>query len=135
MNLRELYGDKYKVKYDESFYAENPKFRGIEESELQIIPGKYGHVYSQDNSLLAVSTNSRGLTMKRLIQIGVIIYQNGDDGFNGLFDPLIIDQVAEIIHARKRRKPLTQDQKNRLIDQIKVYQFKKGGGDRGDKLP
>jgi hypothetical protein len=68
INLRERFGNTYRVTHEESYAAERPQFRSEEEPWLQIIPGVRGHVFPWSADRLAASTNTRGPVVKELEQ-------------------------------------------------------------------
>jgi len=45
VNLRERFGRRYRVEYEESYYAQHGPRARIEDPWLQIIPCRAGHVY------------------------------------------------------------------------------------------
>jgi len=66
IDLRRAYGSRYKIGWDEAFFAEHgPNARG-DDPWLQVIWGRLGHVYPLGGELLAVATNTRGPTANRL---------------------------------------------------------------------
>jgi hypothetical protein len=67
INLRERFGNTYRVTHEESYAAERPQFRSEEEPWLQIIPGSRGHVFPWSSDRLAASTNTRGPVVKELL--------------------------------------------------------------------
>jgi len=44
INLRERCGRRYKVVFEESYYAERPEFRVAEAAWLTIMPCQHGHI-------------------------------------------------------------------------------------------
>jgi len=105
INLREQFGKRFKIRYDESYYAENPKFRSQEEPWLQIIPCIGGEIYPHGGSRLAAFLRP-GPRAKQLRALRCVeVHTAGSDGVTVLFDVADFDQVAQIMQPRKRRSP------------------------------
>ena len=102
VNLKERFGRRFKVRYDESYGAENPKFRSEEEPWLQVIPCIGGEIYPHDGDTLAAFLRS-GPRAERLKRLGCV--QIKTEGTTVLFAVADFDQVAEIMQPRKRRSP------------------------------
>ena len=66
MHLRERFGGSFRVRYEESYLAQYGPRARVEAPWLQIIPGGRGHVYAWDDRRLAASTNTSGVTAKKL---------------------------------------------------------------------
>lgn len=69
LNLREMFGDQYRVEFEESYSAERPEFRAQEAPWLMVIRGQAGEVFPWDESTLVASTYRRGSIAKRLQQL------------------------------------------------------------------
>lgn len=122
LNLRELFGETYRIGFEESYYAERTRHT-IDDPWLQIIPGTYGHIYPHGGELLAVSTHRRGRIAKKLIDLpGVVVVQSGDDGINATFPLSVFDDVASLIGARKRRN-VSPEQRERLLSIGAAHRF------------
>jgi len=125
IHLRERFGDRYKVRYEESYYAERgPHARG-DDPWLQIIPCRRGHIFPHGGELLAASTDAAGPAAKRLKALpGVKVHQDGSDGVTVLFPVERFDQVADIMHPRRRRI-VSEKERARLKRMGKAYLFTK----------
>jgi len=135
INLRERYGDVYRITHDESYHHERTEFRSIEEPWLQVIPGRYASIYPHGGELLAVSTHERtsgrvnqSLRRKLLAIPGVEPQQDGGDGIDATFPVEAFDAVAELVKARRRRR-LSPEQRAKLLASGEPYRF------AGSKVP
>ena len=126
INLKERFGDRYRVKYEESYYAERPEYRKEEAPWLMIIPCQHGHIGPWGGSTLLVCTRRRGPVTKRLTAqpFGRVV-QDGDDGVTVLFDVAYFDQVARIMkpHKRPGRRHLPPQEKQRLVEVGRAFRF------------
>lgn len=131
INLRSLLGKKYKIEYDEAYYAEYGVNAKTEDPFLMVVPCQYGHIYPQGGQRLCASTNKRGPVagkLKKLVDKEIAqIEQNGDDGLTVSFNVSDCEQFLEILKPRLRRK-LSAEHKKRLIERGRRYQF--GSGDQ-----
>ncbi len=115
INLKEQYGDRYRVTYEESYHAERSKHT-VEDPWLMIIPCKYGHICPWTETELAACTDRPGNIPNRIANIkGTKVHQYGDDGSNILFPLDVFDQVAEIMQPRKRRQ-ISDAERKRLAE-------------------
>jgi hypothetical protein len=103
LNLRSLFGHQFKIRHEESYRAERPEFRREVEPWLQIIPCEHGHIYPHGGNLLARSAARPGSINERVKSLPfATVHQDGSDGANVLFDVRYFDQVAEIVHPKRR---------------------------------
>lgn len=104
INLRQRFGDKYRITYDEAYYHERPEFRATEEPHLQIIPCLRGHIYPTEGDTLAVFAPG-GPTRRRLAELpGCRPCTDGSDGATFLFHVDHFEAVAEVVQPRRRRR-------------------------------
>lgn len=68
------------------------------------IPGRLGAIYPNgaDGSLAVLALSTR--TIRKLATLGLKVAQRGDTEASFLFDPCLLDKVAAIIKAKRRRK-------------------------------
>jgi hypothetical protein len=129
VNLRSHFGQKYKVGYEESYYAQYGPNARVEDPWLMIIPCQRGvQIYPWDQSTLAVSTETETPEswIDALMAIPSIrIHQAGDDGFTLLFDIEDFEQVAQIVKPRRRRR-LSDEQRAAAAERLRSYQPAKG---------
>jgi hypothetical protein len=125
-NLKSLYGRRYRVAYEESYYAEYGPDARTEEPWLMIIPCKYGTICPWDETRLAACTDRAGRIAARLrAMTSIEIVQEGDDGVNAAFTPDQFDAVAEIMRP-KRRRYLTPQQRADAVERLRRYWPEKG---------
>lgn len=127
-NLKALYGDRYKVKYEESYYAERGEGARGEEPWLQLVACTNGHIFPWGRNLLAASMRIRGPISNRVKALPFTkIAQDGDDGSTYTFPADHFEAVAEIM-VPKRRRQWTEEQREELrqlaIERMSDYQFK-----------
>lgn len=106
-NLRHLYGARFKIAYDAAWQQERGKpWARQEEPWLQMIPCRAGgHICPWGPDLLAFCERVRSWTGTRVAEIpGTEVAQDGDDGRNITFPLSAFEQVAAIVHPRKRKR-------------------------------
>jgi hypothetical protein len=119
-DLEELYGDRLRVEYEESYYTERTR-RSKVEPWLMTIPCQYGHVCPWGENLLAACTDKNGGIARRLMKLDFVLQdqsQQGADGVNAVFPIEHAEEVFKIIKPRKRRKgrPMSEEEKRQLAD-------------------
>ena len=131
VNLKERFGKRYRVRYEESYYVEHGSRAWGDDPWLQVIPCDLGHIFPHGGNLLAASTNRRGATAKKLMALpGVTVHQDGDDGVTVLFPVESFDQVAALMRP-KRRRVVSEAERQRLRLLGAKYGFQHGCGARG----
>ena len=131
---------RYRITLDESWHHERPEVRRPDRRWYEQIPcwgGGFIFLYSETQPLLGLYTTqvkSARAIMKKLpgleaewLDGEAVIY----------FHPEILDQVAEMAGARKRRlgRKLSAEEKVRLIEAGKAFRFtKKLTGLQGENL-
>ena len=65
LNLRHQFGDRYRVEYEESYFADRGDGTRADDPWLQIIPCARGHIYQWDTVTLA-AFHPRGPTARKL---------------------------------------------------------------------
>ena len=123
LDLKELFGDRYKLGIDESYYAERAEFRRDEEVWLTHIVCQHGHIGVWVDDLLVACTNSAGAVATRLKALPFAeAVQDGTDGANVTFPVEHFDAVAEVMKPRKRRR-LSEEHKAKLAASNTKYRF------------
>lgn len=112
MNLKERYGDVYRVVDDGTNDSDK-----VERVNCQEIRGLYGKIYPWSNDLLAVYTTSAKIG-KRLERMGFQVRQRGEYEMVLVFHPEMFELVAGIIQARKKRT-LSETQRASLLARLK----------------
>lgn len=130
INLRDRFGDKYRIEFEESYYAERPKFRAQEAPWLMLIPCQHGHICPWGGEILAACTNKCGSVAKKLTEPPVTeMWQAGADGVNVKFHVRDFDQVAEVMKPRKRHRhgfKLSPERRQKLVEAGKQHRFVAG---------
>ncbi len=130
MDLRQLFGDKYRLAVEESYYAERPQFRKQEEPWLTFIVCRYGQIGVWGGNLLVASTRGLGSVAIRLKALPFAqVVQDGSDGVNVTFALEHFDAVAEIMKPRKRRPKLSREHKAKLMEANAKFRFQPASGD------
>jgi len=127
VNLKERFGNRFKIQHEESYAAERSEFRTAQEPWLQIIPCRHGHICPCGRSTLAACTDKAGGVARRLKALPfTTVAQDGDDGANILFDMEHFEAVAEIIKPKRLPGPrkLTEEQRAKLVAASVPYRFK-----------
>jgi hypothetical protein len=105
INLKARYGRRYRVEYEESYYADRGDGARAEDPWLLIIPCRYGHIYPFGGDRLAASVDGHpnvAGTLRRLPCVEV--WQDGDFGeLTVVFDARHLPKVARIMRPRRRR--------------------------------
>ncbi len=131
VNLQEQYGDRLKVDYEESYKAAYGPNAWREDPWLMIIPCENGHFYPFDGEMLAFASDKNGPIANTLRELDfVTIHQDGSDGVNIVFPVERFEDVAEIVKPKKRRKPMSEEQRQASVERLRQYQYqpKKGEG-------
>jgi len=114
INLRAQFGREFKIVMEESYRAQHGPNARVDDPHYQVIPGSLGHIYAWGATRLAASSNTSGSTARKLKALpSVEIWQDGSDGCTVLFPVDLLDQVADLLKLRRRRR-LTEEQRERL---------------------
>ena len=60
INLKEQFGDRFKVEYEESYYAQYGEHAWREDPHYMILLCRHGHIYPHGSATLAASISRRG---------------------------------------------------------------------------
>ncbi len=138
IDLKETFGRRFKVAREESYPAAYGRRATRNDPWYEIIPGRRGHVFPWDATRLAASTRTGGPTAKRLKALrGVEVWQDGSDGVTVLFPSSLLDQVAELLLLRRRRR-LSEAGREQLARASLATRFqphRPGVQSRGDERP
>lgn len=122
MDLKEIYGSKYRIAMDESFAVEKDPESKKEKWRYYEIRGKHGMVFPYDWDKPAVTFTSN-IVANRFSRRGWKVLQNGDYERTVLIPKEALDEVLEAIQPRKRRH-LNPEQRARSIERLKKWAFK-----------
>ncbi len=126
IDLKERFGHKYKVAYDEAAGARHDPW-------MVQIPCQHGHFYPHGGREIGFATDKRGPIAKRLARLPFTkVVQDGDDGINLIFDIEHFDAIAAIVIPRKRRQ-VSESERQRLKEIGRQTRFSNGSkNDCGD---
>ncbi len=115
-NLKELYGDRFKVEYEPSYYAEHGQRGRTEEPWLMVLLCQRGHICPWGPDTLAASTNKHGPVAKRLAAMDCCrVVKDASDGITVTFALADFETIAAEMKPRRRRKcHLSQEQRERF---------------------
>ncbi len=124
INLKERFGRRFRVVYEESYRADRGHAARAEQPWLMIVPGRYGHIFPHGGNLLAASVDGYAKVAGVLRRLPCCrIHQDGDAGeLTVVFDAADFAKVAKIIRARRRRQVSAQEQ-----DRLQGMGYQKGG--------
>jgi hypothetical protein len=126
INLKEAFGDRFKVAYEEAYLAEYGEGARRDDPWLQIILCQNGHICPWGGSSLAACTTTNGRVAAKLRRLPFVeIAQDGNDGINAVFDVAHFDRIAEIMKPRRRRR-LSEAQKAANVERLRKYHPVKG---------
>lgn len=121
VNLRETYGDRYRIALDESAYhAEG----GKKDPWYFQIPCVFGHLYPYSHSLIAFYCASRIIRNRFHKEHPEIeVRQWADDGEAVfLFAPEQFELAAEYAKPKRKRR-ISDDQRQRLVEMGREHRF------------
>ena len=123
INLKQRFGDRYKVAYEQSHYADHGAGTRTDDPWLQIIPCLHGHICPWGGDLLSACTDRRGPVAKHLAELPfTTLVQDGADGVNVTFNVAHFDEVAKIMKPRRRCR-LSESQRQAAAERLKPHQF------------
>jgi hypothetical protein len=135
IDLADRFGRRYRVEYEESYFAQYGHRARVDDPWLRIIPCRAGHIFPWGKTTLAACTNTSGPTSRKLAALPcVALWQDGSDGLTVLFDVAHFPAVAKVMHPRRCRRP-TPEQQERLVEAGTKYRFKHGAGARSEPRP
>jgi hypothetical protein len=114
MNLKQLYGSKYRVTTDPSYDAEKEDGKTQWQWRYHEIIGKYGTLYPFSENQLAVRFDSIHIA-NRFSGRGWKVIQDGTDERTALVPKEAATEVLTAIRARKKRQ-LTPEQKLVMVE-------------------
>ena len=121
VNLREDFGRRYRVRYEESYRAEHGRGR-TRDPWLMILDCRCGHFLPWGGNLLAASVDGHPNIAGRLRALSCCtVVQDGNFGeLTATFDVADFQIVAKIMKPKKRRRRvMTPEQRERLLEAAK----------------
>ncbi len=126
VNLKREFGKTYRVRYEESYYAEYGPNARVEAPWLMVIPCRNGYICPLGGRDLVACTNHLGPVANVLKSLPFTrMAQDGDDGCNIQFDVKHFDEVARIMKPRRRRR-LSPEERAKRIKRLQEYWAHKG---------
>ena len=134
VNLMEEFGERYRVTFDPAYDPKNRPREKLDAWYMQI-PCERGTIYPWSEDRLAVEVDHRPITAKKLAALDdVVLVQDGDNEKTFAFPLSMFDAVAELVLPRRKRR-LTDDQKQKAGERLKAYQFQPRGPDAPRRAP
>ena len=119
INLRDMFGDRFKVTYDKAYHAEHGERGRTIDTWLMVVPCRYGHIFPYGGAQLAAFTGGKK-TMNRLAKLDCCrVLQHGDGEMVVTLDVKDAETVFGILKPRRRRR-LGDDHKKKLVAAGKV---------------
>jgi len=122
VNLRERFGRRFKVVYEEAHRAEYGPNARTEDPWLMILLCEHGHVFPHGDDQLAAFTDGPVIAKKLARLVCCEVWQEGDQELTVLFDVADFDAVAQILKPRRRRR-LTPAQRQAASERLKQFRF------------
>ena len=133
INLKERYGNQYRVSFEESYYAQYGAQARIDDCWLQTIVGRLGHIFPFGGNLLAAGTAARGPLARRLATLPFCqVWQDGDDGVTVVFPAQHLVTIAKLLRIPRRRQ-LTDAQLKSLAEHGAAYRFTRPNANPSDR--
>ncbi|MHC4179409.1 MAG: hypothetical protein ACYSWU_18000 [Planctomycetota bacterium] len=117
INLKQKFGRRYRVAYEESHVAEHGPNARIEDPALMVVLCKWGEIYPAGGTTLAASVGGYPKVAGWLRRLECCrVHQDGDFGeLTVLFDVADFAKVAKIMRPRRRRQVnLTPEQRQEI---------------------
>ena len=128
IDLKATFGRRYRVGYEESYYADRGAGARLPDPWLMIMPCRYGHIYPHGGETLAVFVDDHPKLTSVLRRLPCCqVYQDGDDGTTLLFNVADFPQVAKIIRPW-RRQQFTPEQLAAMVQRLQPTQYRRTDG-------
>ena len=116
INLKERFGQQYRVTYEESYYADRGVGARATDPWLMIVPCRFGHIFPHGGDRLAASVDGHPNVAGALRRLPCCrVHQDGDFGeLTVLFDVADFDKVVQIMRPRRRRQ-VSAAERERLL--------------------
>lgn len=134
INLKERFGKRYRIAFDGAYDPRNRPKDKLDPWAMEI-PCERGTIYPHGGNDLAVMVDYRPVTARKLATIpGVALVQDGNHEKTFVFDVGLFAAVAEIVKPRRKRQ-ITEDQRQASIDRLKAYRFPSRTSERSQDAP
>lgn len=123
INLAKRFGDRYRIRREESYRADHGDGARANDLWMNIIPCRYGHIFPHGGNLLAASVDGHPNVAGVLRRMKCCrVHQDGDFGeLTVLFDVADFAKVARIMRPRRRRQPSALE-----LERLRAMGFRKG---------
>ena len=126
VNLKERFGDRFKVANEESYQAERGDHGRAEDPWLMVILCLNGEIYPYGDDQLVASTKVAGGVARALTALAfTTLHKDGSDGADVIFPVDRFDEVAGIMKPRKRRR-VSDAERKRLAEMGAKFRFSPG---------
>jgi hypothetical protein len=124
LNLVELFGDRYRITFDEAYNPSHVPRAKLDPWMMQIpCRGRGITIYPHGGNVLAIEVDHRRNIAKALAALpGLKLWQDGDE-MTFLFDVALFPAVAEIVKP-KRRPQYTAEQRDANRRRLANYAFR-----------
>lgn len=134
INLLKLFGDQFKIVFDQAYDARHVPRDKLDPWYMQIACER-GLVVPWGETTLAAEVEGRPITARRLAASGVCeLYRNGDSGQTFLFDVADFETVAAIMHPRRRRQ-ISLAQRAAARERMRDYHWQRVSPERSQDAP
>ena len=118
IDLKERFGRRHRVRYEESYRAERGRGR-TRDPWLMVLACRYGHILPWGGNLLAASVDGHPNIAGRLRTLSCCtVVQDGDFGeLTATFDVADFQTVARVMRPRCRRQ-LSDQQKAEMVKRL-----------------
>jgi len=125
LNLVELFGDRYRITFDEAYNPSHVPRAKLDPWMMQIpCRGRGITIYPHGGNVLAIEVDHRRNIAKALAALpGLKLWQDGDDEQTFLFDVSLFPAVAEVVKP-KRRPQYTDEQRDARRQRLANYAFR-----------
>jgi hypothetical protein len=123
IDLKRELGDRYRITLDESAGQETSR---KERLWLYQIPCKFGHIYVHGKNRLGGYSSSARVSTKLAAVKGVTVHQRGDTEVTVTFPIKMVDLVATMLGARKRRRMSAEQREARATQLAAVRPVREG---------
>jgi len=115
------HANTYRVTVDESFRHET---FASDKAWLHLIPCRYGHIYVHGTNVLGAFASGSRIATRLLSLPGVTRHQVGNGEASVTFPLEMLDVVADLLRAKKRRKPLSPEARAAAAARVAPFAFK-----------
>lgn len=119
IDLAERFGRRYRVEYEESYFAEYGPRAQVDDPWLKVLACRYGEIVPWGGDTLAASVDGHPVVAGRLRRLECCrVVQDGDFGeLTVAFHVADFRKVARVMRPRLRRRP-TPEQRAELIRRL-----------------